>query len=179
MGLYRLILIVIPGFVFGSILIHEKSFRTHWILLFLLNVYEGIWVSSLSTSSYTLPNTQKSVIVILLEKRPYSNSALINCHFIIILTQYKIFPESVRDKDDCSLCFFLLGKVPGSIFSFSFFVDIKFSSNFFYFCMWNFNIFFSQVNKPYLPLASGEYSLQTGVIIVSSFAILVSLKICT
>ncbi|MCD9639886.1 hypoxanthine-guanine phosphoribosyltransferase [Datura stramonium] len=40
-------------------------------------------------------------------------------------------------------------------------------------------IFFNQlpdrlglVNKPYLPLASGEYSLQTGVIIVSSFAIL-------
>lgn len=31
----------------------------------------------------------------------------------------------------------------------------------------------SQVNKPYLPLASGEYSVKTGVIIVSSFAILV------
>lgn len=29
-----------------------------------------------------------------------------------------------------------------------------------------------KVNKPYLPLASGEYSLQTGAIIVSSFAIL-------
>lgn len=31
----------------------------------------------------------------------------------------------------------------------------------------------SQVNKPYLPLASGEYSVKTGVIIVSLFAILV------
>lgn len=29
-----------------------------------------------------------------------------------------------------------------------------------------------KVNKPYLPLASGEYSVQTGVIVVSSFAIL-------
>ncbi|CAN4084934.1 unnamed protein product [Withania somnifera] len=29
-----------------------------------------------------------------------------------------------------------------------------------------------KVNKPYLPLASGEYSMQTGVIVVSSFAIL-------
>ncbi|KAJ8543052.1 hypothetical protein K7X08_005575 [Anisodus acutangulus] len=29
-----------------------------------------------------------------------------------------------------------------------------------------------KVNKPYLPLASGEYSTQTGVVIVSSFAIL-------
>ncbi|XP_059286050.1 homogentisate phytyltransferase 1, chloroplastic isoform X2 [Lycium ferocissimum] len=32
-----------------------------------------------------------------------------------------------------------------------------------------------KVNKPYLPLASGEYSTQTGVIIVSSFAILLPL----
>lgn len=32
----------------------------------------------------------------------------------------------------------------------------------------------SQVNKPYLPLASGEYSVKTGVMIVSSFAIIVS-----
>ncbi|XP_071742127.1 homogentisate phytyltransferase 1, chloroplastic-like [Rutidosis leptorrhynchoides] len=29
-----------------------------------------------------------------------------------------------------------------------------------------------KVNKPYLPLASGEYSVQTGIIIVSSFAVL-------
>lgn len=29
-----------------------------------------------------------------------------------------------------------------------------------------------KVNKPYLPLASGEYSVQTGVIIVSSFAVM-------
>lgn len=29
MGLSRLTLIVIPGFIFGSILIHEKPFRTH------------------------------------------------------------------------------------------------------------------------------------------------------
>lgn len=30
-----------------------------------------------------------------------------------------------------------------------------------------------QINKPYLPLASGEYSFATGVIIVASFSILV------
>lgn len=30
-----------------------------------------------------------------------------------------------------------------------------------------------QVNKPYLPLASGEYSVGTGVMIVTSFSILV------
>lgn len=35
--------------------------------------------------------------------------------------------------------------------------------------------FLLQVNKPYLPLASGEYSVTTGVMIVSSFAILVGL----
>ncbi|KAG6424282.1 hypothetical protein SASPL_114697 [Salvia splendens] len=32
-----------------------------------------------------------------------------------------------------------------------------------------------KVNKPYLPLASGEYSLKTGVLIVSSFGILIPL----
>ncbi|KAF7147687.1 hypothetical protein RHSIM_Rhsim03G0265200 [Rhododendron simsii] len=34
-----------------------------------------------------------------------------------------------------------------------------------------------KVNKPYLPLASGEYSVTTGVMIVSSFAILVALHL--
>lgn len=38
----------------------------------------------------------------------------------------------------------------------------------------NFDDIVSQVNKPYLPLASGEYSVKTGVMIVSSFAIIVS-----
>jgi len=32
---------------------------------------------------------------------------------------------------------------------------------------------FFQINKPYLPLASGEYSFGTGVAIVASFSILV------
>ncbi|KAJ0697822.1 putative homogentisate phytyltransferase [Helianthus annuus] len=31
-----------------------------------------------------------------------------------------------------------------------------------------------KVNKPYLPLASGEYSVKTGIIIVSLFAFMVS-----
>lgn len=33
-----------------------------------------------------------------------------------------------------------------------------------------------QVNKPYLPLASGEYSFKTGVLIVASFSIMVSVE---
>lgn len=33
-----------------------------------------------------------------------------------------------------------------------------------------------QVNKPYLPLASGEYSTATGIFIVTSFAILVRIS---
>lgn len=42
-----------------------------------------------------------------------------------------------------------------------------------------FHDFIFQVNKPYLPLASGEYSVATGVIIVASFAIMVcNLKLC-
>lgn len=41
----------------------------------------------------------------------------------------------------------------------------------------NFDDIVSQVNKPYLPLASGEYSVKTGVMIVSSFAIIVSSKL--
>jgi hypothetical protein len=32
-----------------------------------------------------------------------------------------------------------------------------------------------QVNKPYLPVASGEYSVSTGVMIVTSFSIMVSI----
>ncbi|KAM6552704.1 hypothetical protein CsatB_013466 [Cannabis sativa] len=35
-----------------------------------------------------------------------------------------------------------------------------------------YDIDIDKVNKPYLPLASGEYSIQTGVMIVASFAIL-------
>ncbi|KAJ0677150.1 putative homogentisate phytyltransferase [Helianthus annuus] len=44
--------------------------------------------------------------------------------------------------------------------------------------VWNINSFYilffcnPQVNKPYLPLASGEYSVKTGVLIVSSFALM-------
>lgn len=39
----------------------------------------------------------------------------------------------------------------------------------------SYDIYLLQVNKPYLPLASGEYSVTTGVMIVSSFAVLVGL----